>query len=266
MEMMKLSKWAVIAAAVTSASVWAAACSAPERSTRSTSAPTDAVTAISPALANYRDRVIEGELWQRPGLSPRDRSVVTIAAMIARNQSTGMATQFERALDNGVTPAELSEIITHLAFYSGWPNALSASTAAEEVFSERGVSSDDLPSAHEAPSPLDEAGEKQRRVSNEQNYGAVAPGVLQYTTDVLFNDLWLRPGLTPRDRSLVTFSALVASGQTAQITYHLGRAMDNGLTQVQASEALTQLAFYAGWPSLFSALPVVKDVFANRTR
>jgi 4-carboxymuconolactone decarboxylase len=87
---------------------------------------------------------------------------------------------------------------------------------------------------------------------------------LQYTTDVIFRDLWLRPGLSPRDRSLVTVSALIASGQVPQITYHLGRAMDNGLTQPQASEALTQLAFYVGWPKVFSALPVVKDVFASR--
>jgi 4-carboxymuconolactone decarboxylase len=88
--------------------------------------------------------------------------------------------------------------------------------------------------------------------------------VVQYTTDALFRDLWLRPGLAPRDRSMVTVSALVASGQVAQVTYHLNRAMDNGLTQTQASEMLTQLAFYAGWPNVFSAMPVFKDVFAKR--
>ena len=71
-------------------------------------------------------------------------------------------------------------------------------------------------------------------------------------------------GLAPRDRSLVTVSALIANGQAAQISYHLNRAMDNGLTQTEASEALTQLAFYAGWPNIFSALPVVKDVFEKR--
>jgi 4-carboxymuconolactone decarboxylase len=62
----------------------------------------------------------------------------------------------------------------------------------------------------------------------------------------------------------VTVSALIASGQVAQVAYHLNRAMDNGLTQSQASEVLTQLAFYAGWPNVFSALPVVKDVFEKR--
>ena len=114
--------------------------------------------------------------------------------------------------------------------------------------------------------PLDEAAEKQRAATVEQNFGAVAPGVVQYTTDILFRDLWLRPGLAPRDRSLVTVSALIAAGQTAQLNHHLNRAMDNGLTQRQASEVLTQLAFYAGWPNVFSALPAVKDVFEKRAR
>jgi 4-carboxymuconolactone decarboxylase len=87
---------------------------------------------------------------------------------------------------------------------------------------------------------------------------------VQYTTDLLFRDLWLRPALAPRDRSLVTASALVATGQVAQIPFHLNRAMDNGLTKAEASEALTQLAFYAGWPNVFSALPVVKSVLEKR--
>jgi 4-carboxymuconolactone decarboxylase len=80
----------------------------------------------------------------------------------------------------------------------------------------------------------------------------------------LFHDLWRRPALAPRDRSLVTVSALIASGQVAQITFHLNRAMDNGLTKAQASEVLTHLLFYAGWPNVMSAVPVAKDVFEKR--
>lgn len=64
---------------------------------------------------------------------------------------------------------------------------------------------------------------------------------MHYTTDLLFKELWLRPGLAPRDRSLVTVSALIANGQTARIPYHLNRAMDNVLTRAEASEILTQL-------------------------
>ncbi|MFL6811970.1 MAG: carboxymuconolactone decarboxylase family protein, partial [Bradyrhizobium canariense] len=97
-------------------------------------------------------------------------------------------------------------------------------------------------------------------------FGAAFPGIVQYTTDVLFRDLWLRPGLAPRDRSLVTVSALVATGQVAQITYHLSRAMDNGLTKEEAGEVVGHLAFYAGWPNAFSAAPAVKDVIEKRSR
>ena len=94
---------------------------------------------------------------------------------------------------------------------------------------------------------------------------SVAPAIEKYAQGPVA-ELWKRPGLAPRDRSLVTVSALIASGQVAQIPYHLNRAMDNGLTQAQAVEVITHLAFYAGWPNAFSALPVAKDVFEKRTR
>ena len=100
----------------------------------------------------------------------------------------------------------------------------------------------------------------------QASFGEAFPGVVQYTTDLLFKNLWLRPALAPRDRSLVTVSALIASGQVAQIPFHLNRAMDSGLTKEQASEVLTHLAFYAGWPNIFSAMPVVKQVFDGRQK
>ena len=219
---------------------------------------------VAPALQKYsQDRVL-GDLWKRPGLSPRDRSIVTLSVLVTRNQTIDMLLYLNLALDNGVKPREVSEMITHLAFYSGWENAMSAVAEAKEVFSQRGIKADAL--AAESPKllALDEAAEAQRASRVDQQFGTVAPGVVHYTTAVLFRDLWLRPDLAPRDRSLVTVSALVASGQVAQIPYHLNRAMDNGLTQAEASEVFTQLAFYAGWPNVFSALPVAKEIFEKR--
>jgi 4-carboxymuconolactone decarboxylase len=219
---------------------------------------------VAPVLDKYtRERVL-GELWKRPGLSLRDRSIVTLAVLIARNQTIDMPYYLALALDNGVKPREISEMITHLAFYSGWESAITAVGAAKDVFAQRAISAEELTTTSSKLLPLNEAAEAQRAARNAQQFGAVAPGVLQYTTDILFRDLWLRPDLAPRDRSLVTVSALVASGQVAQMSYHLNRAMDNGLTQPEASEVFTQLAFYAGWPSVFSALPVAKEVFEKR--
>jgi 4-carboxymuconolactone decarboxylase len=218
---------------------------------------------VAPALEKYTQGPI-AELWKRPGLTPRDRGIVTIATLIARNQTIEMPYYFNLALDNGVKPREISEIITHLAFYSGWANAISAVAVAKDVFANRKIGADQLPPASPSLLPIDKDAEAKRATNVEQQFGKVAPGIVQYTTDVLFRDLWLRPDLAPRDRSLVTVSALIASGQVAQITYHLNRAMDNGLTREQAAEVVTHLAFYAGWPNAFSALPIVKDVFEKR--
>lgn len=229
-----------------------------------TCASADDLRRVAPALEKYTQQRLLGEVWKRPQLSPRDRSIVTLAALIARQQTIEMPFYLNLALDNGVTPREVSEIITHLTFYSGWANAVSAVAVAKEVFAGRKIGTDQLPSASPQLLPLDEAAEAQRATRVGSDFGSVAPGVVQYTTDVLFRDLWLRPDLAPRDRSLVTVTALVANGQVAQMPYHLNRAMDNGLTQTQASEVLTHLAFYVGWPNVFSALPVAKDVFAKR--
>ena len=210
---------------------------------------------------------LEGQIaaeWREPHLSARDRSLATVAALIARNQTNEEPAFFALALDDGLRPSELSETITHLAFYSGWANATAAAAAAKRVFRDRGIGPDQLPGASPTPLPLDEAAEAERASRVGEQFGGTSPGLVRNTTDVLFRDLWLRPGLAPRDRSLVTVSALIAAGQVAQIPYHLGRAMDNGLTQSEAGAILSQLAFFAGWPNAFSAAPVFKEVFEKR--
>ena len=226
----------------------------------------DDVRAVSPALEHYTKGPLLDGLWKRPDLSPRDRSIITGSALIALIQTIEMPFHFALALDNGVKPSELSEIITHLAFYAGWANAMSAVAVAKDIFHQRGIGIDQLPPAKDKLLPLNEEAETQRATQVNNNFGHVSPGLVQNTTDLLFRDLWLRPALAPRDRSLVTVSSLIASGQVAQITYHLNRAMDNGLTKEQASEVMTHLAFYAGWPNAFSALPIVKEVFEKRNK
>jgi 4-carboxymuconolactone decarboxylase len=222
------------------------------------------VRKVAPALEAYTQNRLLGDVWKRPGLVPRDRSIVTLAALVARSQAIEMPYHVNLALDNGVKPREISEIITHLAFYSGWANAMSAVAVVKDVFAARHIGADQLPAASVTPLPIDEAAEAQRATRVQEQFGSSFPGVVQYTTDVLFRDLWLRPDLAPRDRSLVTISALIANGQTAQLTPHLSKAMDNGLTQAQAAEVITHLAFYVGWPNVFSAMPVAKDVFEKR--
>jgi 4-carboxymuconolactone decarboxylase len=219
---------------------------------------------VSPALANYTLTSIEDNLWQRPGLNRRDRSIVTASALIARNQTVSMPNYFNRALDSGVKPGELSEIITHLAFYAGWPNALAAVLVARDIFAERAIGEDQLPEVAPKLLQIDQAAEDRRAAAVEQGTGAVSPGLVQFTRDPLFLDLWLRPALAPRDRSLVTVSVLIANEQSAQMPFHLNRAMDNGLNREEAGELIAHIAFYSGWPTAFSAVPVVKEVLEKR--
>jgi 4-carboxymuconolactone decarboxylase len=223
------------------------------------------IRAVAPVLDKYTQERLLGEVWKRPGLNARDRSIVTVAALIARNQTIELPFYLNLALDNSVKPSEISEIITHLAFYSGWANATSAVAGTKDIFAARKVSADQLSPTFN-PLPLDEAAEADRVTRVGQQFGAAFPGIVQYATDILFRDLWLRPGLAPRDRSLVTVAALIATGQVAQMPYHVNRAMDNGLTREQSGEVITHLAFYVGWPNAFSAMPVAKDVFEKRAK
>jgi 4-carboxymuconolactone decarboxylase len=89
---------------------------------------------ISPKFAELTDKVLYGDVWERPGLSKRDRSLVTVSALVAQNRPDQLRSHLRIARENGVTEAELVEAITHLAFYSGWPNAVTAISIAKEVF------------------------------------------------------------------------------------------------------------------------------------
>jgi 4-carboxymuconolactone decarboxylase len=92
---------------------------------------------FAPKLVDLTDRVLLGEVWERQELSKRDRSLATVAALIALNRPDQLRFHLNKALENGLKKEELIEVITHLAFYSGWPNAMSAIMIAKEVFSKR---------------------------------------------------------------------------------------------------------------------------------
>jgi 4-carboxymuconolactone decarboxylase len=92
---------------------------------------------IAPKLADLTDKVLFADVWERPQLSPRDRSLATVAALIAMNRPDQLRSHLARARANGLTQEQLVEVITHLAFYAGWPNAISAVGVAREVFKEQ---------------------------------------------------------------------------------------------------------------------------------
>jgi 4-carboxymuconolactone decarboxylase len=113
--------------------------------------------------------------------------------------------------------------------------------------------------AQEPASNLDSAKSRTQHLM-----GDIAPKLAELTDDVLYADIWERPQLSQRDRSLVTVSALIALNRPDQLRSHLVRAKANGLTEVQLVETITHMAFYSGWPSAVSAVAIAKEVFAEK--
>jgi 4-carboxymuconolactone decarboxylase len=201
---------------------------------------------LAPVMADYTSRVLFGDVYERPELSARDRGLVTISVLIATGKPDQLQVHLGRALGSGVKPIEASGVLSTLAIYAGWPSAVVALAVYDRVYTSRNVDTGPLKAAVASLSPERAGDAAQRRSTNEQ-FGVIAPKFGQLTNDVVFNDLWRRPDLSPRDRSLVTLSALAAMGDDDLLDPYLRRAVESGLTRDQITEAFTHLAFYAGW-------------------
>lgn len=207
--------------------------------------------AIAPGLADYTDRVLFGDVWVRAQFSPRDRSMVTTTALIATGKTPQLTGHLNRALDNGVKPSEVAGMVTHLAFYTGWPNAVSALNVIEPVFTERKI---DMAALREAAIQSAPAAGSPSAAGPAAS--AIAPKFAELSGAVISGDLWRRTDLSPRDRSLVTIIALAANGDNDQLGPEIKRAVANGLRAQEIGEAFTHLAFYAGWPKAATAIEI----------
>jgi len=210
---------------------------------------------LAPGLARLTDDVLFGDMWRRTELSPRDRSLVTISVLIATGKSAQLTGHLGRALDNGLQPSEASGVLAHLAIYSGWPNAVSALEAYEQVYTARNVDTQGLAKA--AARTTTASSNASRRDAVIDAVAVSAPKFAQLTNEVVFDDLWRRGDLSVRDRSLVTIAALAGMGEDDQFEPYVRRGVESGLTGAQITEALTHLAFYAGWPRATKALTAV---------
>jgi len=216
---------------------------------------------IAPGLATLTDEVLYGDVWRRPELSPRDRSLVTISILIATGKPAQLAGHLGRALDNGVLPSEASGLLAHLAVYCGWPSAVSALDVYQQVYTTRKVDTAALRA--ESPRLPAHASDAARAKAVTNDFGTVAPKFVQLTNEVVFDDLWRRPDLSLRDRSLVTIAALAAIGDDDQLDAYVRRGLDSGLTRSQITEAVTHLGFYAGWSKATKAMTAITKSFGR---
>ena len=236
--------------------IGAASHSSPASQSQGSGRPSGAVQQrIAPGLATLTDEVLFGDVWRRPELSPRDRSLVTISILIATGKPAQLAGHLGRALDNGVRPSEASGLLAHLAVYCGWPSAVSALDVYDQVYTARNLDTAALRSAGPLLSAPPSNAARARALNDE--LAAVAPKFVELTNGVVFDDLWRRPDLPLRDRSLVTIAVLAAMGDDDQLDLYLHRGIESGLTRAQITEALTHLGFYAGWPKATKAMSAV---------
>jgi 4-carboxymuconolactone decarboxylase len=210
----------------------------------------------APYLGQIRNTYVYGDIWERPGLSARDRSMITVAVNQALYATYELKLHMGRALDNGITQAELSEIIAHTLWYSGFPTGVNAARVAAEIFEERGL-----------PARPPGASNRQPPVDPDLEF----PGAFQQTpyladllNQVVYAETWKREELSPRDRSMITVAVGTAMYASSEVRYHSGRALDNGVTQEELAEIITHVAFYSGFPTAVNAARVLEGVYSAR--
>lgn len=221
------------------------------------------IGAVAPALVPYtRDRIV-GELWGRPGLGARERSIVTLSILVSSNAAGGYVHYLNKALDNAVAPGELSELLTHLAFYTGFAYAFGAAGVLKSIFEERGIGIDQLPAvAPSLLSPLDVFSGEPAHTAFLQTQVAPASEALRHFTDaLLYGEVWRRPGLSTRDRRLATIATFAARGETTLLPEQLAGALESGVTRVEMGELLAHVAFYGGWGKAMQAASVVTGFY-----
>ncbi|MDP6536001.1 MAG: carboxymuconolactone decarboxylase family protein [Gammaproteobacteria bacterium] len=210
----------------------------------------------APYLGQVRNTYVYGDIWERPGLSARDRSMITVAVNQALYATNELRLHMGRALDNGVTQAEISEIIAHVLWYSGFPTGVNAARVAAEVFEER-----DLPTTPPG------ASSRQPPVDPELEFPGAFPQT-PYLRDMLnqlvYAETWKREELSPRDRSMITVAVGTALYASSEVRYHVGRALNNGVTQEEIGEIITHVTFYSGFPTGVNAARVTAEVFEAR--
>mgnify|MGYP001319163926 CR=1 FL=1 len=209
----------------------------------------------SPYLGQIRNDVLFGDVWERPGLSKRDRSLATIAVSQALYATEEVRTHVGRGLDNGLTQAEIAELIAHVLVYSGFPTGVNAARVATEVFQARG-----LP----AVPPSTPRNREPVVPPAYPNSFPATPYLAALLNDFVYGELWERPDLSKRDRSIATIAVAQSMGASSELRAHLGRGLDNGVTQGEIAEVITHIAFYAGIPNAMNAARVAAAVFEAR--
>ena len=230
------------------------------------------------ALGQFTNDFVAGDVWWRPGLSRRDRSLIVLAMLAANARHRETRFHVQAGINHGLSREEIEEIMLHVALYAGWPVASESMGEITEVFREiDGVDrypkrapaerKDDAQRRHDGAavahsilggrSPLD--GEQALAMTSEQ-LGPVGQLALEFA----FGEVWARPQLSKRDRSLATVAVLVATAGWNELKGHIHGALNHGCTPEELTELMVQGTVYAGFPKAVEGMRTLKQIVARR--
>jgi 4-carboxymuconolactone decarboxylase len=227
--------------------------------------------AVGPLGAFGMDHVL-GDIWSRPQLDRRDRSFVSVTALTCLGAERELRTHIGGALNHGATADEIEELILHVSAYAGYPRAFDGMRVALAVFAERdGI---ETPRKHRDAAELDDDARHAAGLEALGSLTGLAPedvpaameplgDVGRFAVDYLYGQIWSRPQLPPRDRSLITLAALVTLGKVAELEIHVPAALRNDLGREQIEEVILQLTLYAGYPAAVEAIRAARRIFAG---
>lgn len=232
------------------------------------------------ALGSIAHNIGAGEIWSRPGMSRRDRSLVVISALSAMGRELELRSHVAGGLNHGLSVDEIDEIFVQLAVYAGMPVALGGSAVASQVFAERDGSAE----RSKPPAPLEQKDDEKRRADGldvlstllgniGMDKGATEAAILDsqgdmgaLVMDYAFGDVWARPQLSRRDRSLVVISTLTALNLKHELEIHIGGALNHGVTEGEVEEMLIMMILYGGFPRAIDGMILFKKVLEARAQ
>ena len=226
------------------------------------------------ALASFVIDHFFGDVWSRPGLNKRDRSLIAIASLTSQYLlDPPLRTNIKGGINHGLTPTEVREIIIHLCGYVGFPKTIDAMTIANQVFVEMG-----LASADDKLEPAKRIDLEERRRLGSAALSRVTGGAFPsdpqqalaavqsqlgdlgaYAVEFLFAEVWTREELSRRDRSLIVVTALASLGRKDELDIHVPGAVQHGVSKEELEELMIMISAYAGFPFAVEGMRVIND-------
>ena len=229
---------------------------------------------MAPDLHRIADEALFGSIWQRPGLKIEHREMSTISVLTVLQRENQLTRHLGNALNLGLTPVQVIEVLIHAAFYGGVPTAFTAMGIAKKVFDERGVnfSPQRVFDSSESPDNLYRRGIERRQEYMGTTAGASAQEPVtqaerefnRLTTEYYWGGIWTRPGLDLESRAVCTLSVLCVLGREGPLRSHIQGALNIGMSQEQIVEVFIHTTFYGGLPFTRAAIDLANEIFRAR--